>query len=318
MAVPLRTVRPTAAAGDSAVPRPQPATPFPPARAPIRASGLDLAWHGLTERVVVSYAAAVSSSIAATLVALALGLGSEPGVFAPFFVALVAIALRYGIGPAVVTIATSAVAAYVWLLSPMLAVAFDPAAFRWLALYRLAVFATAGGAIIGLTEMHRHALQQLERSRRQLRAFVANDEIGMQVIDHDGRITWADQTTPRLLGYDASEYVGRAFADFHVDAALAADVQTRLVTGRPVENVRATLVRKDGSTRDVLLNSNTLLGDAGIPGSGVLLAVLPLATPVVAVDTTKLAVSFLLERRRRAAAEAAAARSQPNTEGPSS
>jgi PAS domain S-box-containing protein len=252
----------------------------------------------------VGYVVAVSCSIAATLVALALGLGSEPGVFAPFFVAVVAVALRYGIGPALVTIATSAVAAYVWLLAPLMALAFDPAALRSLAIFRLAVFATAGIAIIGLAELHRQALQQLERSRRQLRAFVANDDVGMQVVDHDGRVTWADQVTPRLLGYEPSEYVGRPFADFHADAALAADVQARLVAGKPVENVRATLFRKDGSTQDVLLNSNTLLGDAGMAGSGVLVAVLPIATPVM-VDTTKLAVSFLLERRRRAAAEAA-------------
>ena len=38
-------------------------------------------------------------------------------------------------------------------------------------------------------------------------------------------------------------------------------------------------------------------------GSGVLVAVLPLKAAVAAVDSTKLAVSFLLERRRKAAAE---------------
>jgi len=37
-------------------------------------------------------------------------------------------------------------------------------------------------------------------------------------------------------------------------------------------------------------------------GTGVLVAVLPLKA-VAAVDSTKLAVSFLLERRRKAAAE---------------
>jgi PAS domain S-box-containing protein len=272
-----------------------------------------LGWNDLGRRLPLPYVAAVSSSAAATLVALAFGLGSEPGVFAPFLVALVGVALRYGAGPALVTTATSALAAYVWLLSPMLALAFDPSEFRALAIFRLGVFAAASIAIVGLTEIHRQALQQLERSRRQLRAFVANDEVGMQVVDHDGRVTWADQMTPRLLGYEPNEYVGRPFADFHADAALAADVHARLVAGRPVENVRATLLCKDGSTQDVLLNSNTLLGDAGMPGSGVLVAVLPIATPV-AIDTTKLAVTFLLERRRRAAAEAAAARRPPAAE----
>lgn len=246
----------------------------------------------------------------ATLVALVLGLGSEPGVFAPFFVALVAIALRYGVGPGLMTIATSIVAAYIWLLAPMVALAFDPAALRSLAIYRLTVFATAGICVVGLTEMHRRALQQLERSRRQLRAFAADDEVGMQVIDRDGRVSWADPATPRLLGYDAADYIGRPFADFHSDPALATEVLTRLASGKPVENVRATLVRKDGGTQDVLLNSNTLLADAG---AGVLLATVPLTPPAPAVDG-KLAVSFLLERRRRTAAERHAGRERPNVE----
>ncbi len=252
----------------------------------------------------------MAASAAATVVALVLGLGSEPGVFAPFFVALVAIALRYGVGPGLTTIVTSIAAAYMFLLAPMIALAFDPAALRTLAFYRLAVFATAGFAIIGLTEMHRQALQQLERSRRQLRAFAADDEVGLQVIDRNGRVSWADEVTPRLLGYDPADYVGRAFADFHHDPALAADVLDRLASGKPVENIRATLLRKDGGTQDVLLNSNTLLGDTR---AGMLLAMLPLTPPVAAVDG-RLAVSFLLERRRRAHAETRAARERPNAE----
>ncbi|MEO6027102.1 MAG: PAS domain-containing protein [Candidatus Binatia bacterium] len=296
MAVPRRPVRPASVVPTPPAPVPRPAPAAVP-RADAHASSPSLA-----------YGAAVAASGFATLAALVLGLGSEPGVFAPFFVALVAIALRYGVGPGLVTIATSVVAAYVWLLAPMVELAFDPTALRSLAIYRLAVFATAGICITGLTEMHRRALQQLERSRRQLRAFAADDEVGMQVIDGHGRISWADPATPRLLGYDAADYIGRPFADFHSDPAVAIDVLALLASGNPVENVPATLVRKDGGTQEVLLNSNTLLGD---DSAGFLIAVLPLAPPAAAVDG-KLAVSFLLERRRRAAAAKHAER--PNAE----
>lgn len=60
---------------------------------------------------------------------------------------------------------------------------------------------------------------------------------------------------------------------------------------------------KEGGVQDVLLNSNTLLGDARTPGAGVLVAVLPLKPAVAAADGTKIAVAVLLERRRKAAAE---------------
>src|SRR5258707_102331 len=117
MAVPLRTVlHPTSTApGTPALP---PSAPLPPPSMPTWA-----AWprqFALPQQIPVAYAAAVAASVAATLTAWALGLGSEPGVFAPFFVALVAVALRWGLGPALVTIATSMVAAYVWLLAPLM------------------------------------------------------------------------------------------------------------------------------------------------------------------------------------------------------
>jgi PAS domain S-box-containing protein len=238
----------------------------------------------------------------ATAAALVLGLGAEPGVFAPFLVAVAAIAIAYGLGPALATIAGSLVAAYLWLLAPLADLAFDPHGLRRLAVFRLAVFAAAGLAIALLAEAQRRRHADLERSRRQLRAFIANPDVGMQVIDHDGRVIWADDTMHRLLGYADGEYVGTTFASAYADAALAADVTRRLAAGGVVENVRAVLQRKDGGVTEVLLNANTLLGDAGTAGSGVLVAALPVAA-AAATEGGKLAVASLVERRRRAAAE---------------
>lgn len=247
------------------------------------------------------YGLAIVAVAAATAAALALRLGAEPGIFAPFLVAVTAVALRHGIGPALFAIVTSATVAYAWFFAPLATLAFDPVGLRHLAFYRLGVFGGAAVLITLLAEIHRQSLQQLERSRRQLRAFTSNEDIGLQVIDHEGKITWSDNGTARLLGYAPNEWVGRPFATIHADAALAGDIQASLATGQAVENVRATLLRKDGGTQDVLINSNALLGDARMDGTGVLVAVLPLKA--VTVDSTKFAVSFLLERRRKAAAE---------------
>jgi PAS domain S-box-containing protein len=191
---------------------------------------------------------------------------------------------------------------YLWLFAPLASLSFDPAALERLALFRLGVFAGGGVLITLFAETHRQMLLELERSRRQLRAFASSDDVGLQVVDHDGRIVWADEATARLLGYEPGEWVGRAFASVVGDPVLGQTIQSRLAAGEVVENVHATLLRKDGTIQEVLLNSNHLLGDARAPGSGVLVGVLPFKSPLAPVDGTKLAVSALLERRRQMAA----------------
>lgn len=257
----------------------------------------------LLATVHIGYGIALIVAALATAVALGLRLGAEPGVFAPFLVAVTVVALSHGPGPAAVAIAASAFAVYRWFLAPLATLAFDPAALHRLAVFRIGVFVAAAAAIAYVTETHRHRLFELERSRRQLRTFTVDDEIGLQVIAHDGRIVWTDDTTPALLGYTPAEWVGAAFARFHVDPALGRQVQVRLAAGEVIENVRATLVRKDGTTQDVLLNSNNLLGDASTPGAGVLVAVMPFKVPVATGDGGTHSVSALLERRRLAAAK---------------
>lgn len=248
-----------------------------------------------------SHVQAVGATGAATLVARLLGLGAEPGVFAPFLVAVTAIALAHGAGPATTTLVASGIAVYVWFLAPLSALSFDPNGLRWLALFRIAVFMASGAAITWLAERHRARLDDYERSRRQLRAFIASPEVGMQVVDHDGRVTWADDAMHRLLGRDDGDYVGISFAAIHADPRTATDVLTRIRSGQRLENVHASLRRKDGSTFDVLLSANTLLGDGSAPGTGVLLAVLPIEQPAAGTDVSKLLVACLAERRTRAA-----------------
>jgi PAS domain-containing protein len=216
---------------------------------------------------------------AATLVARLLGLGAEPGVFAPYMVAIVAIGLAYGLGPGLVTIAGSVIASYVWMLAPMLPLVPDPEGFRRVTFFRLGVFAGAGLATLGIAEMHRRALDRLQRSRRQLMAFMSDESVALQAIARDGRILWADQTAIALLGYEPSDHIGSHLSRFLADPSVARAVVERIGNGDDVENVCAQLRRRDGSTTEVLLNANTLLGDARSSNESVLLAILPIEPP---------------------------------------
>jgi PAS domain-containing protein len=212
----------------------------------------------------------------ATLVALALGLGAEAGVFAPYLVVVVAIGLWYGTGPAVVAALAAMLAAYWWLLAPVMMLVADIAGVRRLAVFRLAVFGTAAAAMLACIRRHRRVLADLERTRRQLLAFLASERIGLQAIEHDGRIVWEDPTAAALTGDGARDHVGGHLSGVLADPAVADSVLRRLARGEPVENLRAQVRCADGRTRDVLLNSNELLGNAREPGNAVLLALMPL------------------------------------------
>lgn len=299
---PVRDRTPTAIGSPlRSAPRPPtpPSRPAEPAPSVPTAAGRFSAELGTF--VQRSHVQALGATIVATIVARLLGLGSEPGVFAPFLVAVAAMALAHGPGPAATTIVGSAITSYVWFLAPLSALSFDPSGLRWLSLFRIGVFMASGAAITWLAERHRARLEDYERSRRQLRAFIASPDVGMQVVHHDGRVTWADDAMHRLLGRDDGDYVGISFAAIHADPRTATDVLARIRCGQPLENVHATLRRKDGSTFDVLLSANTLLGDGSLPGTGVLLAVLPIEQPAAGTDVSKLLVACLAERRTRAA-----------------
>jgi PAS domain S-box-containing protein len=305
MATRTRPVRDRTPTPNGSPLRPAPCPPAPPSRPsepePTVPTAAERFSAELGTFVHQSHVQALGATIAAAIVARLLGLGSEPGVFAPFLVAVTAMALVHGPGPATTTIVCSAIASYFWFLQPLSALAFDPGGLRWLALFRIAVFAASGAAITWIAERHRAKLEDFDRSRRQLRAFIASPDVGMQVVDHDGRVTWADETMHRLIGRDAGDYIGIPFASIHTDPRTAADVLARIRAGQPLENVPASLRRKDGSTLDVLLSANTLLGDGSAPGTGVLLAALPIEEPTAGTDVSKLLVACLAERRTRAA-----------------
>jgi PAS domain S-box-containing protein len=64
-----------------------------------------------------------------------------------------------------------------------------------------------------------------------------------------------------MLGYAREEYVGRHIAEFHTDQATITDILACLGRGQTLRDHPARLRARDGSIRDVLINSNVLFED---------------------------------------------------------
>lgn len=103
----------------------------------------------------------------------------------------------------------------------------------------------------------RHKEEQLRESEQQFRDFVENAAVGLHQIGPDGTILWANRAELELLGYTREEYIGRRISDIHADRGAINDILARLGRGEEVHDYEARLVAKDGSTRHVLISSNT-------------------------------------------------------------
>ena len=100
-----------------------------------------------------------------------------------------------------------------------------------------------------------------ERLDHALKQCLDHAAEGLHWVGPDGTILWANQTELTLLGYTADEYIGHNIAEFHVDRVTIADILHRLTNGETLRNYEARLRAKDGSIRDVEINSNVLWRD---------------------------------------------------------
>jgi PAS domain S-box-containing protein len=98
----------------------------------------------------------------------------------------------------------------------------------------------------------------LRAREAELRDFLENALEGIHWVGPDGTILYANKAELELLGYSREEYVGHHVAEFHADADAIRDIMARLYGGEDVENFEARLRCKDGTTKDVLINSNVL------------------------------------------------------------
>ena len=105
------------------------------------------------------------------------------------------------------------------------------------------------------------AEESVRRTKQELSDFVENASVGMHWVGPDGLILWANSAELEMLGYAREEYIGRHIAEFHSERPVIEDILTRLAHGETLHEYPAQLRCKDGSIRDVLINSNVFWED---------------------------------------------------------
>jgi PAS domain S-box-containing protein len=100
--------------------------------------------------------------------------------------------------------------------------------------------------------------EELRRRQEELLDFVENASVGMHWVGPDGIIQWANRTELEMLGYAREEFIGKPIAEFHAERSVISDILRRLTNGETLHDCGARLRCKDGSIRDVLINSNVL------------------------------------------------------------
>lgn len=107
------------------------------------------------------------------------------------------------------------------------------------------------------------AEDQIRQSERELADFFDNATVGLHWVGPDGRILKANRAELDMLGYSPEEYIGRSITDFHADKQAICDILDRLQKGQQLHEYPARLLCKDGSIKDVLIDSSVLFTASG-------------------------------------------------------
>ena len=106
-----------------------------------------------------------------------------------------------------------------------------------------------------ITERKR-AEETLRRNEKELSEFFENATEAIHWVGPDGTILRANRAELNMLGYSAEEYVGKNIADFHADKDAISDILHCLKSGETLQGCLARVLHKDGSIRDVQINSS--------------------------------------------------------------
>jgi PAS domain S-box-containing protein len=139
-------------------------------------------------------------------------------------------------------------------------------AYRWM-LARVVPVRDSDGQVQGWlgssVDIHELKTTQdaLHERERELNDFFENAAVPIHWVGPDGTILRANQAEFDLLGYTRDEYVGRNIVDFHEDAPVIEDILRRLKTGEVLHNYPARLRCKDGSAKQVQIDSSVYFQD---------------------------------------------------------
>jgi PAS domain S-box-containing protein len=112
-------------------------------------------------------------------------------------------------------------------------------------------------------ELQRRKVLESELAEREMELtdFLENAVVGLHKIDANGRVTWANRAELDMLGYAPEEFIGRPIADFVVQAGRAASLLERVKSGETLRDEHVQMRCKDGTTKDVVINSSPLFVD---------------------------------------------------------
>ena len=96
----------------------------------------------------------------------------------------------------------------------------------------------------------------LKQSEHELTEFFENASEAIHWVGPNQTILRANKAELRMLGYSADEYIGRDIADFHLDKEGIGEIFARLQAGETVQAYASQMIAKDGSIRDVVINSS--------------------------------------------------------------
>jgi PAS domain S-box-containing protein len=111
---------------------------------------------------------------------------------------------------------------------------------------------------VGQFIQRKRAEEELRQSEAELADFFENATVGLHWVGPDGIILRANQAELDMLGYSREEYVGHPIADFHADGDVICDILKRLQSGQKLNEYPARLRAKDGSIKEVLIDSSVL------------------------------------------------------------
>jgi PAS domain S-box-containing protein len=112
------------------------------------------------------------------------------------------------------------------------------------------------GAQLGQFFERKQVEDALLESEKELADFFDTASQGFHWVSRDGTILKANPAQLKLLGYAENEYVGRNVVDFHAEREPGCDILERLRRGDVLEEYPAQMRCKDGSIKDVLINSS--------------------------------------------------------------
>lgn len=98
--------------------------------------------------------------------------------------------------------------------------------------------------------------KELHKKKNELEDYIENATIGLHWVNEKGIIIWANRAELEMLGYTKGEYIGHHISEFHADQNRIQDILEKLSCNQTLNQYEAKLKCKDGSIRDVVINSN--------------------------------------------------------------